>query len=331
MPLISIIVPAYNSEDTLSLTINDILKQSFIDFELIIVNDGSTDTTQDICEKYLNVDERIRVIKQENGGLSNARNNGTRMATGDYVTYIDSDDRIAPVYLEYLVTAMKATHADMVCGRTDRIKEGVEPSGNIDDYSVEVFDQKESLKEMLTSRKITVGPCNRLVPRMWYQDAPFLEGKKYEDLSNSYKLHLKANSVAFVDSNIYHYVMRGGSITGAKTVSVQQCMDYYEAINMCSNGVIEVYDDLESYVAVLKYRDYMSLYLLICRCVESDDTLNLIKSEIIKWCKMNWKSVMGNQYAPFSVRLRALLFRLSPEIYKIMYYIGIRFKGKAIS
>ena len=331
MSLVSIIVPAYNAEETLSFTIEDVLNQTFDDFELIIVNDGSTDNTNAVCEHYETLDKRVKVLNQKNGGLSNARNNGTKMATSEYVTYIDSDDRVEPYYLEYLVRALKDSSADMVCGRTDRVREGFSPLEELQDYRIEVFDKKDAIKEMLTSRKITVGPCNRLTPRDWYLEFPFLEGKKYEDLSNSYKLHLKAKKVVFVDVCIYHYVMRGGSITGSKIASVSQCQDYYEAINLCANGITNEFDDLYSYVAVLKYRDYMSLFLLLNRCGEKTNDLVNMSNDIISWCKANWKTACTNRYAPVSVRLRFILFRISPFLYERMYYIGIRFKGKAIS
>ena len=90
MPLVSVVVPAYNAEDTVEKTIQDILLQSFRDFEIILVDDGSKDNTPAICDKLATTDSRINVIHQQNGGLSNARNNGTRVASGEYVTYIDS-------------------------------------------------------------------------------------------------------------------------------------------------------------------------------------------------------------------------------------------------
>lgn len=331
MIFVSIVVPAYNAEATLKHTIKDILNQTFKDFELVLVNDGSNDNTGAICEKYASKDKRIRVLNQVNGGLSNARNNGTKIAEGQFVTYIDADDRIEPYYLEYLIRALRENNVDMVCGRTDRIKENYKLNKESEPYRVEVFDRKEAVCEMLTGKKITVGACNRLVPREWYINNPFLEGKKYEDLSNSYKLHLKSSRVAYVDATIYHYVMRGGSITGSKKIAQQQCMDYYESINLCVKGILKEYPDIVSDIAVLKARDYMSLYLSIYRCTEINDKLERIKYTILRWMKKNWKKAFLNKKAPLNVRLRILLFRISPILYRIAYYIGIRFKGKSLA
>lgn len=331
MPLVSIIVPAYNAELTLSKTLNDIIGQTYGDFELIIVNDGSTDKTLDICDEFCHKDKRVKVLSQVNGGPSIARNNGVKSASCKYITFIDADDRVEKYYLEFLVSALNRSKADMVCARTDRVKEGYEPKGDLHDYQLEVFNQMESLREMLTGKRITVGPCHRLAPRSWYIQYPFLEGKKYEDLSNTYKLHLQANKVALVDACIYHYVMRGGSITGSKEVSVEQCENYYESISLCSGDVLARYQNLVADVAVLKYRDYMSLYLLINRCSEQTNFLLGVKKEITTWCKINWKIAFFNKLAPLEVRLRVFLFRLSPVLYERLYYIGILFKGKLIS
>ncbi len=330
-PLVSIVVPAYNAEDTLKNTVEDILSQTFNDFELILVNDGSTDKTEIICREYSDKDNRIVVLSQKNGGLSNARNNGTKIAKGQYITYIDADDRVESYYLEYLIRALKENDVDMVCGRTNRVKEGDSDILKNETYRAEVFNKKEAVCEMLTGKKITVGPCNRLVPRAWYIENPFLEGKKYEDLSNSYKLHLKASSVAFVDANIYHYVMRGGSITGSKIIKSQQCMDYYEAINMCVKGVLKEFPDIIDDVSVLKARDYMSLYLNINRCSEKNEKLRIMESVVLKWIKKYWKYAFKNKKAPINVRLRLLLFRINPLLYRMFYYVGIRIKGKAIA
>ena len=331
MPQISVIVPAYNAEETIKKTIDDILNQTYRDFELIIVNDGSIDSTREICEEIEKSDNRVRLLNQKNGGLSNARNNGIKIAVGEFITLIDSDDRVEMYYLEYLMKAIQDNDADMACGKTDRVKEGYDLKENRHIYSDELFDSKDAISEMLTGKKITVGPCNRLVPRKWYIEYPFLEGKKYEDLSNSYKLHLKAKSVVYIDAPIYHYVMRGGSITGSKNISKTQCLNYFEAIRLCVNGIRKVYPDLKSDISVLVARDFMSLYLNIHRCSEKSEKLNKIEKTVLQWMKKNWKVAFNNKKAPMNVRLRVLLFGISPHFYEFLYYIGVRIKGKSIS
>ena len=330
-PFVSVIVPAYNAEKTIERTINDILLQTYRDFELVLIDDGSTDNTGRICDAIAQDDYRVRVIHQKNAGLSNARNIGVANATGEYVSFVDGDDRIEKRYLEFLVQAITNNDADISCGRIDRVREDYDLSENRTDYQVELFHNRETIQEMLTGRKLTVGACCRLVPRIWQVRHPFLDGAYYEDLSNTYKINMMANQTAFVDAVLYHYVMRGGSITGKKTTSVKQCIDYYEAILSCSEEVLKKYPDLEQDVAVLKARDYMSLYLCIQRCERKDDSLNRIEGELLQWMKHNWLVAARNHRAPVNVRLRALLFGISPRMYQKLYYQGIRIKGKKIA
>lgn len=329
---VSVVIPAYNAQDTIEFTLKDIIAQSYSEFEVVVVDDGSTDNTKDICDAYALKDKRIRVVHQKNQGVSVARNKGIFEAAGDYISFVDSDDRIERYYLEYLVRALIDSNADMVCAKWDRVKEGTNPNGSMNDFKYVIYDKKEALGEMLVSKKISVGPWNRLVPREWYLKYPFLVGKRYEDLSNTYKLHLEANSVAYVDAVLYHYVMRGGSITGRKNISIAQCLEYYEAINLCLNDVIKVFPDLDNDVAVLVARDYLSLYLSIHRCINyPNKELLAIENALITWMKKNGKKAVKNKKAPVTVRMRVFLFLIGPKIYSFFYYIGAPLKGKAIA
>ena len=330
MPLVSVIVPAYNAEKTVEKTIRDILTQSFQDFEIILVDDGSIDNTPGICDKLVVSESRIRVIHQANGGLSNARNNGVIKAIGKYVTFIDSDDRIEPTYLEYLVRAITEEKADISCARIDRVKEDYELSKIADPYCFETFDTRETLSEMLTGKKLTVGACCRLVPREWQLQNPFLDGAYYEDLSNTYKVNMLSKKTVFVNAVLYHYVMRGGSITGRKITSEKQCEDYNNAIDMCYDTIMSYYPELENDAAVLKARDYMSLYLSIQRCPRKNQNLLHVQHTIKAWMRKNWKKAAKNEKTPKNVCLRILLFRINPVLYEKIYYIGIKAKGKAL-
>ena len=108
MNLISVIVPVYNVEPYLRQCIDSILNQTYTDFELILVDDGSTDRCPEICDKYKEKDDRVRVLHKTNGGLSDARNHGIDIANGDYITFIDSDDMVSKDYLEVLIQSLKS-------------------------------------------------------------------------------------------------------------------------------------------------------------------------------------------------------------------------------
>ena len=327
-PFVSVIVPAYNAENTIKSTISDLVAQTYENFEIVIVDDGSTDRTPAICDEY--EDKRIRVVHQVNGGLSNARNNGTKSATGDYVTFVDSDDRVEKDFLQELVDALVKTGADISCGRIDRVKEGEVPVVGSSNPRIEVFNRKQTVSEMLTGKKIWVGACCRLIPRQWILEEPFLEGKYYEDLSNTYRVNLKTENLAFVDKDLYHYVMHGGSITARRKPTKKQCLEYYEAIDLCSKGCLNAFPDLQNDVAVLMARDYMSLFLHIRRCDEKDAELAAMEKEIASWMKKNWRRAAGDRKAPRNVRMRTMLCGISPWLYEKIYYVGIKFTGKRI-
>lgn len=330
MPFVSVIMSAYNAEATIEKTLSDIIAQTYDDFELILIDDGSTDATPSLCDKASYGDGRVRVFHQANSGLSQARNTGVDLAYGEYITFIDSDDRVEPFYLEYLVKALWQERADIVCGKVDRVTENYELTPHTPVFRTELFDSRDALREMLTGKKFGVGAWCRLVRREWQLANPFLVNTYYEDLSNTYKTYLIADRVVYVDAVLYHYVMRGGSITGRKTTTLKQCKDYDAAIRLCKEGVTAVYPDLEKDTVVCAARDYMSLYLSIHRCPQRD-SLSRMEEKVLLWMRSNWKTAAANQRAPAGVRLRLVLFGISPRLYEILYYKGIWFKGKAIA
>ncbi|WP_154064713.1 glycosyltransferase family 2 protein, partial [Enterococcus faecalis] len=127
MPKISIIVPVYNVEKYLEKCVRSILAQTFTDFELILVDDGSPDSSGAMCDQFAEQDQRVKVIHKENGGLSDARNAGIEIATGEYLGFVDSDDYIADDMYELLYTNIVKEDADLsICGIYD-VYEGKEP------------------------------------------------------------------------------------------------------------------------------------------------------------------------------------------------------------
>ncbi len=330
MPFVSVIVPAYNAEATIEKTLSDIIAQTYDDYELILIDDGSTDATPLLCDNAANRDGRLRVVHQVNQGLSQARNIGVELAHGEYITFIDSDDRVEPFYLEYLVKALRQERADIACGKVDRVTESYELTPQTPIFRTELFDSRSALREMLTGKKFGVGAWCRLVRREWQLANLFLENTYYEDLSNTYKTYLMADRVVYVDTVLYHYVMRGGSITGRKTTTLKQCEDYDAAIRLCREGVAAIYPDLEKDAIVCAARDYVSLYLSIHRCPQRD-RLSRMEENVLSWMRSNWKTAVANPRAPVGVRLRLALFGISPRLYETLYYKGIRLKGKAIA
>jgi len=210
--LISVIVPVYNVDNYLRKCIDSLIVQTLKDIEIILVNDGSTDESIDICEEYKLKDNRIKVIHKENGGLSDARNKGIDIAKGKYISFVDSDDWINPQMLEKLYILASKYEADIVQG--DYIKAYDEDiivnnmSENIIKYNAEqILDELYSGNY---TKNIVV--WNKIYKRELFNDIRFPKGKLHEDEFTTYKILHKANLI--IDSNIpiYYYRQREGSI-----------------------------------------------------------------------------------------------------------------------
>nr|WP_302305392.1 glycosyltransferase family 2 protein [Ruthenibacterium lactatiformans] len=218
MPKISVIVPVYNAEKYLGWCVNSILNQTFRDFELLLVNDGSTDGSLEICNNYAALDSRVRVITKENGGVSSARNQGLQEARGEYIQFVDSDDCIQPQMMEVLLETMSTYSADIVfCGiKIVKIESGV-PHPVVDLTSdclgkECVYDKKlfwENMMCFFWETSIMEGPCNRLYRLRIIQDKAlrFPEDMSYgEDCVFNLGYYNHVNTAVFLREPYYYYI-----------------------------------------------------------------------------------------------------------------------------
>lgn len=212
---ISVIVPVYNVEKYLKECIESILSQTYKDFELILVDDGSTDSSGKICDYYMGKDDRIKVLHKKNGGLSSARNAGINIAVGEYVSFVDSDDYILEDFLKKLYEKSKCSRAD-ICECTFYYLKGRKL------IQSRKFDVKELIKTEAIERLFAppyqsfVNTWNKLYKRALFQEILFPEGKLHEDEFTTYKLLYEANKVAYLNECLYVYRIRNNSITTAK-------------------------------------------------------------------------------------------------------------------
>lgn len=223
-PYLSVIVPIYNVESYLAQCLDSILAQTFTDFELLLIDDGSTDNSPAICERYAAQDDRIRLFHQENGGHTAARQAGLRRALGSYVTFVDSDDWIAPSMYQKICDAAKNTDADMVCCGYI----AVTPSKNIErrDICAPGLYSKQQLEEQVYPQMLFSGSffhygvspslCNKLFRRTLlekhFYNVP-LSIKLGEDALVSYICLLDSDTVFFLEECLYFYRSNSSSIT----------------------------------------------------------------------------------------------------------------------
>lgn len=214
--LVSVIVPVYNVESYLRKCLDSIVGQTYHDLEIILVDDGSTDKSGDICDEYAKNDSRIIVIHKENGGLSDARNAGMRIATGEYVGFVDSDDWIELDMYEILYQLCEQYQLDLVAARFCLNENGIDVNNCVTNKFVEMTG-KELLECNIfecDSKVVTNSVWDRLYRRTLIQGIEFPKGRKYEDICFTTNVFLKAERCGYLDKELYHYTVRDDSIMG---------------------------------------------------------------------------------------------------------------------
>lgn len=213
---LSIIVPIYKVEPYIRRCVDSILSQTFTDFELILVDDGSPDSCPAICDEYARKDNRIRVIHKPNGGLSDARNAGIDIAQGDYFGFVDSDDWIEPDMYQTMIAALEQHDADMVaCGITQERE-----TGEITGYwpaltEDKVYGRQDFIDHFYPDvrRDILPAAWNKVYKRHLFQTIRYPKGKIYEDAFIQLKLYDCCEKIVVCHKSFYHYIYdRGGSI-----------------------------------------------------------------------------------------------------------------------
>lgn len=225
--LISIIVPVYNVEKYLEKCVNSIINQTYNNIEIILVDDGSKDNSGQICEQLKGKDNRIKVIHKENGGLSDARNAGLKIAKGEYIGFVDSDDYIAEDMFETLYNLNKKYNSEISIVSYYEIYNGKVISVR-NTKKLEELNKIEAIKELLIDTKIQSYAWNKLFKRELFDNIEFPTNKNFEDMATTLLLFEKANKVVLLEEPKYYYVRRDNSIIGIKNYKTYK--DYLDVI-----------------------------------------------------------------------------------------------------
>lgn len=212
-PLVSVIVPVYNVEQYINQCVESILGQSLDDYEVLLIDDGSTDGSGNICDSWAESDPRVRVFHKRNGGLSDARNYGIDRAAGEFLSFVDSDDYVGPRYLESLCSAMRghegcrmsACAHYVVSDRGERV-DALAPSDPA------VLDREEAFRSVLYHGFVNVSAWAKLYHRTLFDGLRFPVGRLYEDTYVFGSLLNRTERFAFSNYPGYYYVKRSGSI-----------------------------------------------------------------------------------------------------------------------
>lgn len=256
-PLISVIVPVYNVETYLPKCLDSILSQTYDNMEIIVVDDGSTDTSGKICDNYANKDSRIKVIHKANSGTVCARKSGLLVARGNYIGFVDSDDYIEEEMYEKLLHVMEDTYADFVHSGFYIDKE--ESISTVSNFENEIYELNADRSDFL--KKYVLGQSSKLMhPCLWaklfradfikkcFEEVP--DSQQYgEDLINLVLCVMNAKRIATVKDMYYHYVYRTTSIVNADKGKITREVDLHNClVNVCKQTGIynECKDILES-------------------------------------------------------------------------------------
>lgn len=325
MPNLSIIVPVYNTREILQNSINSILQQTYEDYELIIVDDGSSDGSSALCDELKENDERIVVVHKKNGGLSDARNEGIKIAKGNYFLFVDSDDRIHERFCELLMGMVELYGCEIASSDllfTNTQKE--EPIIDMDDINCIIYEKVDVLREYFvpsSGRKIYHGICMKVYDRKIFEGLQFEKGRFHEDLFMTYKLLERCNRFAFIEKPLYYYYQNPKSIT--HTYSKKNFIDEYDAIaEMRNNRLLEGENQAYLRQFVLLHYIYLLTKLL---SLEKSNEIDRIKHEIVKWIDDNiWKISAWKTRK----KLAYLVFSRFPKLYLLA--ADIRGKTKRI-
>lgn len=203
-PTLSIVIPVYNAGKYISETIDSIISQDFKDFEIIAVDDGSTDNSYEICRTLAQKDDRIKLLRQVNQGVSVARNHGIENSAGKYIFFIDADDCLYSGSLTRLVNAVESNNADIGFGKTTKGRIYKDSYGNAH-FKTYVFESRELIPKIFYQHKFTNDIWGRIYRKELFKNVRFRENIRFEDLDIFYKLYEKAKNAVFIDCPTYFY------------------------------------------------------------------------------------------------------------------------------
>lgn len=320
MPEISVIVPVYNCEKYIEKCINSILNQTFKDLELILIDDGSSDKSGEICEEFKKKDSRVKVIHEKNSGVSIARNVGINIAKGKFIGFVDSDDYLSSDMYEFLYENLKNSGADIsVCGIMNCFLKRL-PNGDIKEEQTlqssmckkGVLNGEQAFSEALKSRIFSVNPVNKLFLAKFLKNERFPANKTSEDAFLIPKILAKANRVVYDMAPKYFYVRHFGSITTS---------DFKES----DWSVVEAYEEhlnvvKEKYPPLLEeaeFRYYWSYVYVLDKMIKSKGKVR--KEDYNKafgFIKKNFRNIVFNRYFSTKRKVALCVLMISKKIYK---------------
>ena len=257
---ISVIVPVYNVRPYLKRCIDSIIAQTYSNLEILLVDDGSTDGSGELCDAYARQDARIQVIHKKNGGLSDARNCGIEHAQGRYLCFVDSDDGIAPQMIEVLYRELLENAADISAVGWKAFDSDAFPSVKEQEAASKILQPKEAILQILCSEELGDFAWNKLYRRSLFQEIQYPYGRMLEDLGTTYRLFEKCVRIVYCPVPLYFYYQRPDSILHKRTKKFYE--DKWDMGYQRYRDIRKKYPDmLENDAAMMKIVEHCYPYL----------------------------------------------------------------------
>lgn len=315
MDLVSVIVPVYNVKDYLDRCVESVIKQTYQNIELLLVDDGSNDGSGEMCDSWAVRDSRIRAFHKENGGLADARNYGITKARGTYVEFLDSDDYIEKDTIRICMEKLKQYDSiDIVCfGMTIEYEHGtsiIKQTGK-----QRVLSNWEALIELNSYKNIEVSACNKFFSRKLFDTVRFPKGKLCEDYYIMHKLFSNSRQMLILPDNLYHYWQRENSITHNKTFN----MDYIYASQEQLAFIRKEFPDLE-YIGITNYLfALVNLYNFYLIYPDSAEIEGYTKTDIVSQLKKNQSVIYGNRFLPIIKKIQLFVMINMKKAYVFVF------------
>lgn len=256
MEKISVIIPVYNDEKYLAQCLDSVLRQTYSNIEIILVDDGSTDSTPELCEKYREKYANIRILHKKNGGVGSSRNAGLEMATGEYILFVDHDDLLSETHIEELYKLLKKNDADIAVGNFNRFIEEKRAYGiwiKEDDYFEKTYTPEEwfsvEYETVPYNRSmIFVVPWGKLYKRSLFENIVYPINARVEDDLTTWKIYLLADKIAYMNKAIYtHRIFENSVSAQANKTAVFPLEAVEERISLLSQLGFDITTEIEAY------------------------------------------------------------------------------------
>lgn len=321
--LVSIIIPVYNVELFLEKCLDSVKNQTYKDIEVIIVNDGSTDSSPEIINRYVAENANFKGFTIENSGQGGARNFGIEKASGEYIAFLDSDDYIAPNCIERLAETAKNENSDIVvCGCYDVREDGsiiAKVGNNIKNRTTSVFDSPE----ILFNR---VAPWGKLFRKSIFGDLRFATRVWYEDMRLIPKLYLNAKRISYIDDALFYYVQRMGSTMNNSNAvrnleiieTFENLISYFKEKNLYENFRSELEFLVIDHIAVAGITR-----VVLCKDPNKKQVIKKLEEYISKF-----KGLYENKYIEGWYSNKKLIMNLNRKGLYFITYIIMKIKNK---